>query len=453
MKQHAYQPMRTFTQFLLIAAATTLGAQQPLQLDMASVANIAATQNWSSKQAHQDVATANAVAKRAESLRWGKVDFQTQYLRLNDPVQIKSPIPANLMPVLGLSSLITPLGPQDSLHVDFEGGIPLFTGGKITNVIREAKAGKRAAAAAAGDVDADVVLGAEKNYLSVLLTQEVVKLNQEALQTYTEHLDHAHSAYRQGEAANYDVIRAEAAVKEQEKRLTEAQNQYDLATAALRTALALEDPTPSEITGHLFEITDDVDLKEAMSTAVKANSLLKALDEKIVADKDAVRVQEGDYLPQITGIGGREMITSKLNQTDPHWFAGAQLSLDIFDGGERRARVSEEKSRLQSTQFERHHAEEQIQLAVRSAYLTLQSQRSALISATKAAELAKESLRLATKRFEVGTGTSLEVLDATVSLTASETSIQQALYGIDLAFLSIHRYQGDITEIASRIQK
>jgi outer membrane protein TolC len=164
-------------------------------------------------------------------------------------------------------------------------------------------------------------------------------------------------------------------------------------------------------------------------------------------------VQEGDYLPQITGIAGREMVTSKLAQTDPTWFAGARVTLNLFDGGERRARVSEEKSRLQTTQFERHHAEDQIQLAVRSAYLTLQSQRGALASATKAAELAKESLRLATKRFEVGTGTSLEVLDATVSLTSSQTSMQQALYGMDVAFLTMHRYEGDILEIASRIQR
>jgi outer membrane protein TolC len=444
---------RPLIPIILFSAAMALAAQEPLQLDMESVAHLTGSRNWASKQAHQDVVTADAVAKRAESLRWGRVDFQSQYLRLNDPVQIKSPIPSNLVPVLGLSSLATPLAPQDSLHVDLEAGIPLFTGGKITNAIREAKAGKGATSAVAGDVDADAVLSAERNYLSVLLTREVVELNQQALRTYSEHLEHARSAYRQGVAANYDVIRAEAAEKEQERRLIEAQNQYDLAAAALRTSLALEDATPVEVRGHLFEIADQVDLNEAMAAAVKSNFLLKALDEKTAADRDAVRVQEGDYLPQITGIAGREMVTSKLAQTDPTWFAGARVTLNLFDGGERRARVSEEKSRLQTTQFERHHAEDQIQLAVRSAYLTLQSQRGALASATKAAELAKESLRLATKRFEVGTGTSLEVLDATVSLTSSQTSMQQALYGMDVAFLTMHRYEGDILEIASRIQR
>jgi outer membrane protein TolC len=459
IKQHTVLFVRKYCVFgalifsVLLVSAIMLSAQEPLRIDMAAAANLAQNRNWASKQAHQDVVTANAIAREAASLRWGKVNFDSQYLRLNDPVQIKSPLPSNLVPVLGLKSLITPLGPQDSLHVDFKGEIPLFTGGKITNIIREANAGKNGTAALARNVDASVVLEAEKNYLSVLLAREVVRLNQEALQSYMEHLDHAHSAYRQGEAAKYDVIRAEAAVREQEKRLIEAQNQYDLATAALRTSLALEDLTPAEIIGRLFEIPDQVDLNQAMDAAVKSDPLLKALDQKILANKAAVRVQGGDYLPQITGIGGREMITSKLNQTDPHWFIGAQLTLNLFDGGNRRARVSAERSRLCAAEFEHHDAEEQIRLAVRSAYLTLQSQRSALISATKTAELAKESLRLANKRFEVGTGTSLEVLDATVSLTSSQTSVQQALYGIDLAYLSMHRYQGDLFEVALRIQK
>jgi len=441
-----------FLMALLLASPYGLMAQETLHIDMASAARLAAGRNWTARKAHQDVATAGDVVKATESMRWGRINFDAQYLRLNDPVQIESPIPANLVPVLGLRSLTTPLGPQDSLHADLRAGIPVFTGGKLTYAIREAKAGKEATAAAASDVDDDVVLDAERCYLSVLLAREVVKLNQQALETYQKHLEHAHSAFRLGVAANYDVVRAEAAVKEQERRLIEASNQEDLATAALRNALALEDSPPIEIAGNLIEIGDPVDLNAAMASAMHSNSLMKALDAKLIADKDAVHAQEADYLPQITGIAGRELVTSKLNQTDPTWFAGARANLNLFDGGERRARVAVEKSRLQKTDFERHHAEEQIRLAVRSAYLNLQSQRAAFNSATKAVELNQESLRLATKRFEVGTGTSLEVLDATVSLTASQTSRQQALFGIDLAYLSLHRYQGDISQIASRIQ-
>lgn len=447
--------------FFVALALSPLGAwaedgpapAQPLNLNMASVAGLAGARSWASKQAHQDVATADAVKNRAASMRWGKVDFDSQYLRFNEPIHIESPVPSNLVPVLGIRDLVTPLAPQDSLHVNLQAGVPLFTGGKITNAVREAKAGARAARALADSADTDVVFEAEQNYLAVLLTQDVVTLNQNALNSYREHLEHARSAFREGTAAKYDVIRAEAAVTEQEKRLIEARNQNELAMAALRTSLVLEDSATVEIQGHLFEIQEPVDLTQAMAASSQSSPKLRALKEKIVATKSDVKVQEGDYLPQITGIAGREMVTSKLSQTDPTWYAGARLSLELFGGGERHARVSEARSRLHSAEFEYHHAEEQIRLAVRSAYLDMTSQQAALASARKAAEQAQESLRLASKRFEVGTGTSLEVLDANVSVTAARVGVQHALYGIDVAFLTIHRYQGDVAEVATRIQK
>jgi outer membrane protein TolC len=420
---------------------------------MASVADLARTRSWTSKQAHQDAVTAADDARRVASARWGQIDFQSQYLRFNDPLKIESPIPSNLQPVLGLKSLTTPLAPQDNLHVDLEAGYPIFMGGKIDNAIKATREASHASAEAAGDTDDDVILTAERNYLSVLLARQVVELNTVALKSYSEHLDHAQTSFKLGTAAKYDVIRAEAAVAEQEKRLTEAKNQLDLAEAALRTSLALEDATPIDIGGHLFEIADEVDLNASMDAAVKSSPLLHALRDKVAAYRSGVRVQEADYLPQITAVSGRELVTSKLAQTDPTWFAGARATLQLWDGGERRARVSQARSQLQSTEFEYHHAEEQVRLAVRSAYLDLQSQRSELVSARKAADQSGESLRLANERFKVGTGTSLEVLDANVSLTASQIGIQQALYQIDLAYLRMHRYQGDIAETTTRIQK
>ena len=426
---------------------------QSIHLDMASVADLARSRSWVSKQAHQDAKTADAFARRVTSARWGQVNFQSQYLRFNDPIQIESPIPSNLVPVLGLKSLTTPLAPQDNLHVNMEAGYPVFTGGKIHNSIKEAREAAHATGEVANDTDNDETLTAERNYLSVLLGAQIVKLNEIALQSYNDHLDQAQTSFKLGTAANYDVIRAQAAVAEQEKRLTEARNQLDLAEAALRTSLALEDKTAIDIAGHLFEITDEVDLNTAMAVAVESSPILQALRDKVAASRSAVRLQQGDYLPQITAIAGKELVTGKLAQTDPTWFAGARASLQLWDGGERRARVSQARSQLQSTEFEYNHAEEQVRLAVRSAYLDLQSQRSELASAQKASERSAESLRLANKRFEVGTGTSLEVLDANVTLTASQIGVQQALYGEDFAFLRIHRYLGDIAEVTARIQK
>ncbi|MGO8757380.1 MAG: TolC family protein [Terracidiphilus sp.] len=430
-----------------------VASQEALSLDMASVANLAKTRSWEAKQAHEDAAAASATAKTADSLRWGRISSENQYLRFNAPIQIESPVPSYLVSVLGIADLTTPVAPQDNLHVSLQAGMPLFTGGKITHAIRAAHAGSDAAAQAANDTDDDVVLNAENAYLSTLLAQQVVNLHEMALRSYQGHLEHAQSAFKQGTAAKYDVIRAEAAVAQQEKRLTEAKNQFALAQAALRTSLALDDSETVKIDGQLFEVEEAVAPEQAIAAAVGSSPILKALNSKIAAERNGVRVEQGDYLPQITAMAQKELATNKLAQTDPTWAVGAHASWELWDGGERRAKVSVARAQLEASQDEYRHAEEQVRLAVRSACLDLESQKSELVSGRKAAELTAESLRLATKRFEVGTGTSLEVLDANVALTASQIEIQHALYGMDLSYLRIHRYQGDIAEVAARIQK
>jgi hypothetical protein len=124
-------------------------AQEPHNLDMASVASLARSRSWASKQVHQDAQTADAFARHVASARWGQVDFKSQYPRFHDPLKVASPIPFNLQPVLGLKELSTLLAPQDNLHVDLEDGYPAFAGGKNHNAIKATREVSHASAEAA----------------------------------------------------------------------------------------------------------------------------------------------------------------------------------------------------------------------------------------------------------------------------------------------------------------
>jgi OMF family outer membrane factor len=373
------------------------------------------------------------------------------YIRFDDPLAISLPP----VPFAGMTISVPPVivSPADSVHVRLEAGLPLYTGGKIANAVAQARAGQKAAQAQSGNTEAAVILDAERVYLAVLLGRDVVRLNERALESYNHHLADARVAYREGVVANYDVIRAETAVAEQEKRLIEARNRLELAEAALRTALDLPDPAPIDIIGRLFEPPAPPALADAQAAAIKGHPGLAALRDKVEALEHAERMEKADYLPQIAAVTGKETVTSKLAQTDPTWYAGVHATWSLFEGGARRARVAEKASEAAQARIELHHNEEQVRLAVRDALLNYDSQKSALESARKAAELAAESLRLATKRFAVNTGTSLEVLDANVSLTAAEIGVQNSLYSMTVAYLEVHRHAGDISEVATRIQK
>ena len=226
-----------------------------------------------------------------------------------------------------------------------------------------------------------------------------------------------------------------------------------MAQAALRTALDLPEGATVEIAGALFEPPELPPLAEAQAAALKGHPGLEALRRKVEALAHAERMERADYLPQLAVVAGKETVTTKLAQTDPRWFAGVRASWSLFEGGARRARAAEKASETAQARIELRHAEEQVRLAVRHSLLDYESHRSALASARKATELACESLRLATKRFSVGTGTSLEVLDANLALAAAETGVQNSLFQMMAAYLAFHRHAGDIAEVALRLEK
>jgi outer membrane protein len=425
----------------------------PVILDLARSTELARTRNLQIKAGRQGATTAKYAVDQAKALRYGKVELNASYLRLDDPVTIISD-PVHV-PLFGGITLAVPpvlLAPADLVHVRLEAGVPLFTGGKITNAIAAARAGQQAAEALGDDTEAAVVLESGQLYLGALLAQDVLRLNEQALESYRRHLEEARAACRTGVAANFDVVRAEAAVAEQERRLTEARNRCELVEAALRAALNLSETTPLQLEGALFEPPIPEPLAAMQAAALQGNPALEAVRKKMQALERAARMERGGYLPQVVGVAGKETVTSKLAQTDPNWFVGTQATWTLFDGGARRARAAARASEAEQARIEARHAEEQIQLAVRSALLEYEAQKSALASARKAEALARESLELAAKRFAVGAGTSLEVLDANVAHAAAETGARNSLYQMDAAYLRIHRYIGDIAEIAARIQ-
>lgn len=194
----------------------------------------------------------------------------------------------------------TVVAPADLFHLRLEAGLPLFTGGKISNAIAAAGEGQKAAEASSENTNEEVALQAGQLYLGAILARDVACLNEQALESYRRHLEDARTAHRLGIVANYDVVRAEAALADQEKRLTEARNRSELVEAALRTTLNLAASTPLVLQGSLFETSGPQPLSELIEAAMKNNPGLEALARKINALEHAEKMEKGDYLPRFS---------------------------------------------------------------------------------------------------------------------------------------------------------
>jgi outer membrane protein TolC len=445
---------RLFLVALTLALPARLGAQESTErvtVNLATAAQLAAQRNYLIRAAQQDVATACQVLEQAKGARRLSADLNASYYRLDSPIEL---LPQTI--VLDGTEIVIPgevVSDVNPYFANVNARYPLYNAGRLRYDVRRAGYGVEEARNSSEEVALNTVLKVTRVYLSAIYGRENVRLNEESLKSYQAHLQTARGMRKEGVATDYDVTSAEAAVSDQEKRLTEARNQYALALDNLRTALVVDRCATVELEGSFFSPRLPLEACQAEETAVRTDPLLKSLADRSCGLQMAEKSILAEFKPQLDLVLFANLLNrEKGSLTNAQWSVGAQLSQVVLDGGVIRARAGERRSQRAKTDLEYAGREDDVRLAVRSAYLDMDTARSAIAAGQKSVELARESLRLANRRYAEGVGTSLEVLDANVNLLAAQTSLQRSWFELDAAYLAARRYIGDLLQVAQVAQ-
>jgi outer membrane protein TolC len=168
-----------------------------------------------------------------------------------------------------------------------------------------------------------------------------------------------------------------------------------------------------------------------------------------------VAVAWNGFLPSLSldyfyGIDANQYAVNGLDQTifpprpvrNLGYSAVATLDIPIWNWGATRARV-------RSAQLERNQAKVELSFAQRKMAADLkdffneaQTSRSELESLRQSAELAAESLRLTTLRYQAGEATALEVVDSQNTLTQAQNALGDGQVRYRVAVASLQTLTG-----------
>src|SRR5436309_3409402 len=119
------------------------------------------------------------------------------------------------------------------------------------------------------------------------------------------------------------------------------------------------------------------------------------------------------------------------------WLVTLGVTLSVFDGGITQAQIREAQLQLEQLKVREAQIRQHVELDVRVATLALQRAAGELTAATKAVEQGRESVRLATVRYQSGVGTSLELLTAQSNLALAEQSLASARFNQNAARIQL----------------
>lgn len=433
---------------LLMLSSQLLAQQLPAELSLQEASRIAIERNLDYRGAVKDVHTAVAKQQQARALGQPKLEARISLQHLPEPpalsvppISLKLPNPANPQSPLNITVPVPEfeLAKANAKRATLTFSVPLYTSGRIENALKAASLGVRASDEAARAKAADVVLQVTQAYLQAVLAQRVEEVQQQALQVVQAHLQQAEALYKQGIVSQYDVLRAQAELATQQKRLTDARNQKELALSLLYNLLDLPQSQQTRLTTPLREVACSMSYEESLRAAMETSHELQALQLKSQAQRALALSAEAEARPQVLFSVNLETLTHDLSAIEPHASLTIGMKWNLFDAGYARAVAREQRESAERTDIDRKRLENALALRVKQALLDMDAARQGLTAAQRAVDTAQESLRLARRRFETGMGTSVEMLDAILAVSQAQIQREQALYQMNMAYYTLLR--------------
>jgi outer membrane protein len=316
--------------------------------------------------------------------------------------------------------------------------------------IRSAQAQARSSSADADATAEQAANIATNAYVRAMRADADLRARQADTVLATELLSIAQSQLQAGTGVGLDVTRAKSQLANTRAALIASRNARDHARLDLLRALALPVGTDIALADSLSTATDGGPLPDEaalVAQAIRNRPDLLAEDERIRAAKQGLSAIKAERLPSLGLVADDGVIGKNGAKLLNTYTWGLQVTLPIFDGFKREARVQEQQAMVKEAEIRRRDLEQQAQADVRGALIDLSGAREQLAAATERLSLAEQEVVQARDRFNAGVAGNADVVNASLALTSSRTLVNDAETLYQLARVSLARATGSVTTL------
>ena len=295
----------------------------------------------------------------------------------------------------------------------------------------------------------DLVVRVAERYFGVLEAEDELGFAQATLEAFEQQLAQSRQRFEVGLIAITDVEEAKAGFDLSRAQLIAAQNALDIAREALRETTGAYQERLAPLRETHLVMPEPADIDQWTAIALEQNlRLLAARHDTETARREIERIQAG-HSPTLDAVGSLGLNDSEsggpLRETT-RADVGLRLSLPLYSGGSILSRTRESRHRYQRSLEVLERERRRAQRETRGAYLGVDSGISrvqALEQAVRSSLTAAEAIEAG---FQVGTRTSVDVLDAQRDLFRARRDLSEARYRYVLDVLRLKRAAGVLSE-------
>jgi outer membrane protein TolC len=407
---------------------------KPLTADDA--ANLALDRSYIVLSSEEDVKAAGGQAKSARSPVIPSLSAAARYRNTIDPTA--SRIAASALPIFE-SQFWSGSAVMSQQLINFS------TWGNI----RAASRSEAAATHRYSATRADIALQAYTQFYALLKAERLATVSHENLELSRDQLRRTEALFELGSVAKGDVLKQKVQVSQAQLEIIRDRRAILIERARLANLLGVDPAQPIPIDTTLTEPVLEADSSAVLQEALTLRPELAEARSQVSASEASLGSAQGLRYPSIDGSLGYFFETpgwpdgfNQVGQFD-NWSLELSMNIPIFDGFNAKGQINQAQARRLQANYVLRDQELKIAVEVEEVLQAISLSKDRIEVARDGLAAAAEDLKLSQEKYNVGSGTVLELIDAQVNHVRAQSDYVSAIADAHVAVVQLRRVRGE----------
>ena len=287
----------------------------------------------------------------------------------------------------------------------------------------------------------------KKAFFQLLLARDSYEVLKNSYDLAEENLSLTRNGYKFDRVAEFDTLSAYVQKVSIEPNMLSMKNTLDLAEMQLKVLMGVDVNEPIRFEGHLKDyeeklFSDLMLLKE--EDWVDQNSQLVQIDlqkQQLVLSE---RLNKLGYIPTVA-------LQFSMNRNYSGFMGYATtanltlaLNWTIFDGLSKYMKTKQNKLNIQNLEQQREYIKQQLEMSIASSLNTIETAAEQVVANKSSIYASERAYEISAKRYEIGSGTQLELSNSANTLQQNKLNYVQAIYNFVSAQATLEETLGKI---------
>ncbi len=317
----------------------------------------------------------------------------------------------------------------------------VFDFGKTADLLKANKLSHESSKNSLQSVINEVVYNVKEAYYMLLFAQKKLDVMQDTVDKFREHLNQASSFYEVGTRPKIEVTTAKFNLSNARLNLIRAKNDVEIAFARLNNLMGLPRQVEYSIEEELSYDEIDVEFDEIIELAYVNRPDLKAAKLRVQASERLVKIAKKAVIPNLEAstsynVGGGEFFE------DDGFAFGINLELPVTNAYLTKKQLDQARAQLDKDTALAKKLENDVFMQVRQVLISLNEAGEKIPVSELLLNQARENYELASGRYKVGLGDSIELKDAEIEYSNARVQYFNSILEYNIAVANLERILG-----------